>query len=307
MYGNLRQSDSRVQRVSPERIEMSSRQTRKVKKPRMLAYALKGDYGDIHHPTLPCKDPHRTPKPEENYISKSMTREKAWGEIKDGIPWRRRKFDFAIIPEDYCEGEGTLRQGQGKNRISLHKPRYLLLSKYGGIPARDVSIELIQQSRRILRYVNALIELRNNVEDMNKENFFHNDITDRNITYDEEKGKAFLIDFEHATHGPRKAASIRQRSNNSNANVDPDNEAMFVDNTIQYFVDSLKDMGINLPFRQEQQSPRSTQSSRTQSSRTQSSRTQSSRTQSSRTQSSRSQSSRSQSSRTKTFKRPHSI
>jgi hypothetical protein len=244
---------------------MSSRQTRKVKKPQLIAYARKGDYGDIHYPTLPCKDPGRTPKPKENYVSKSMSRAKVRQEIQQTSSWRKRNFDFTLVPEDYCEGEGTLREGHGKNRKSLEIPRYLLLSKYGGLSANEVSKDLIGQCNRIVRYMNALLELRNNVAQMNKENFFHNDITDRNITYDEEKGKAFLIDFEYADREPAKPSS-KNASNNSYKNFDPNDETVFIDNTIQYFSDSLKDIGILFKeMRTPSRSSRSTSSSRTRS------------------------------------------
>jgi hypothetical protein len=233
---------------------MSSRQTRKVKKPRMLAYGKVGEYGDIHYPTLPCKDPQRTPKPEENYVSKSMTRDKVRREIQETSAWRRRGFDFALVPEDYCEGEGTLHEGKGKNRKSLLKPRYLLISKYGGPTARDVSKELIEHGHRIIRYLKALVELRRNVQQMNKENFFHNDITDRNITYDESKGKAFLIDFEHADRNPKPLPSSLA-SNNSFHKIDLNDESYFIDNTINYFLDSLEDAGIIIKGMEE--SPRS--------------------------------------------------
>ncbi len=223
----------------------SGRQTRKQKKPRLLAYAAKGDYGDIHYPTLPCKDPERTPQPQEDYVSKSMTREAVRREIQQTSPWRRRGFNFTLVPEDYCEGEGTLRQGEGKSRRSLGVPRYLLISKYGGLPARTVSKDLIQQARRMTRYIKALVELRKNVQEMNKENFFHNDITDQNITYDEEKGKAFLIDFEYAGREPTKPPSSLP-SNNSYRNIELNDETQFVDNTIDYFLDTLDEVGITI-------------------------------------------------------------
>lgn len=224
---------------------MSSKKTRKLKKPRLLAYAQKGDYGDIHHPTLACKDPKRTPQPEEDYVSKSMTRSKALQEIRATSEWRKRNFDFTLIPQDFCEGEGTLREGQGKSRKSLQSSRYLLLSKYGGPTAREVSHELIDQAKRTVKYLNALVKLRQNVADMNKEHFFHNDITDRNITYDEEKGKAFLIDFEYADREVKHPSS-NLRSNNSSRNIDLNDETPLIDNTINYFIDSLKDIGLSV-------------------------------------------------------------
>jgi hypothetical protein len=244
---------------------MSSRQTRKLTKPRLLAYARQADYGDIHHPTLPCNDPKRTPQPEKDYISKSMTRRKAFQEIRETSAWRKRNFDFALVPEDYCEGEGTLREGRGKNRKSLEVPRYLLLSKYGGLPVNEVSKDLIAQGHRIVRYMNALVELRDNVAQMNKESFFHNDITDRNITYDEKKGKAFLIDFEHADREPAKPKS-NIASNNSYKNIDPNDESVLIQNNIEYFSGNLKDIGIFFnQIRTPSRSSRSTSSSRTRS------------------------------------------
>lgn len=257
MHGDVGQSDSYVQRVSSEGLGMSSRQTRKQKKPRMLAYAEKGYYGDIHYPTLPCKDPARTPKPEEDYVSKSMPRSQALGEVRATSEWRKRNFDFALVPEDICEGEGTLRIGKGKNRKSLHAPRYLLISKYGGTTVREFSKEMVEQSKRLIKFLDALLEIRDKIAAMNQENFYHNDITDLNITYDESKGKAFLIDFEHSDRDPMpKKAS--PKSNNSPSNLNLNDETYFVNNIIESFVDKLKEVGIVIPMKQP--TPRSSRS-----------------------------------------------
>lgn len=236
---------------------MSSQQTRKQKKPRILAYGEKGFYGDIHHPTLPCKDTRRTPKPEEDYISKSMSLSEALKEIRATSDWRKRKFEFALVPEDFCQGEGTLRIGKGKERKSLGTPRYLLLSKYGGTTAREFSKEMVNQAKRMINYLDALLELRNNIAEMNKEHFYHNDITDLNITYDEDKGKAYLIDFEHSDREPIPAKST-PKSNDSPLNLNLDDETYFINNIIEAFVDKLKDIGIVIPMKQA--TPRSSRS-----------------------------------------------
>lgn len=240
---------------------MSTKQTRKLKPPRMLAYAAKGYYGDIHYPTLPCKDPRRTPKPEENYVSKSMSRSTALQEIRDTSEWRKRNFDFALVPEDFCEGEGTLRIGKGKERKSLQDPRYLLISKYGGQTAREFSKEMVEQARRMIKYLDALLELRNKVAKMNEEEFYHNDITDLNVTYDEAKGKAFLIDFEHADREPPRISS--PKSNNSPVNLDLSSETSLLDNNIiGAFLDKLQDIGINIPMKKQTSSPTSSSRNR---------------------------------------------
>lgn len=257
MYGNLRQSDSHLQRVSSKRIGMSSRQTRKQKKPRMLAYAQKGYYGDIHYPTLPCKDPARTPKPEEDYVSKSMTRSDALKEVRATSDWRKRNFDFALVPEDFCEGEGTLRIGKGKERKSLRESRYLLISKYGGQTVREYSKEMLEQAKRIIQFFDALVDIREKIAAMNKENFYHNDITDLNITYDEAKKKAFLIDFEHSDRDPFPKKST-PKSDESPSNLNLNDETYFVNNIIETFVDKLKEIGIVIPM--QQPTPRSSRS-----------------------------------------------
>lgn len=221
-------------------------------------YGRRKGYGDIHHPTLPCKDPRRTPQPEEDYISKSMTRSRALYEIRATSDWRKRNFDFALIPEDFCEGEGTLREGKGKERKSLDEARYLLFSKYGGQTARDYTQEMIGQAKRIINYVDALIELRENVKGMNKENFYHNDITDLNITYNEAKGKAFLIDFEHADREPPTKSSAS--SNNSPISIDLSDETYFVERTIQTLLDRLHEIGVRIPMTQNKKTPRSSRS-----------------------------------------------
>lgn len=246
---------------------MSARQTRKQKKPRLLAYGEKGYYGDIHYPTLPCKEPSRTPKPEEDYISKSMSRSMALKEIRQTSDWRKRKFDFALVPEDFCEGEGTLRAGQGKDRRSLQDPRYLLISKYGGRTARDFTKEMVEQAHRMVKYLDALIELREKVAKMNEENFYHNDLTDLNITYDEAKGKAFLIDFEHADREPPRTPS--PKSTNSPTSLDFEDETYFIKNIIGSYLDKLREIGIIIPMTQKNspRSSRSTSSSRTRSTR----------------------------------------
>jgi hypothetical protein len=269
MHGKFRQSNPCLQRVPTinkihcwDLVGMSTKaKTRKVKNPRLLAYGEKAEYGDIHYPALPCADPARTPQPQEDYISKSMSRAHARREIQQTSAWRRRNFDFALVPEDYCEGEGTLREGKGKNRKSIMIPRYLLFSKYGGKTARDTTREMVYQAKRIIQYLDALIELREKVAEMNKENFYHNDITDLNITYDEEKRKAFLIDFEYADRSPPRTPS--PKSNNSPINIDLSDETYFINRTIDFLLDELKEAGITIPMKQS--SPRS---SRSRSSRT---------------------------------------
>lgn len=220
---------------------MSSRQTRKQKKPQLLAYGRAAGYGDIHYPTLPCKESHRTPQPPEDYISKSMSRSEALAEIRKTSPLRQRKFDFVIVPEEFCEGEGKLRVGKGSNRTSLSQNRYLLISKYGGKTVRQTSHELIQQAKRITKYLRALYTLRDNVALMNKENYYHRDITDANMTYDEEKGKAFLIDFEHTDRSPVKNSP---RSSGSTNLRNSNDETQFVENAIFYLEDELQTLGL---------------------------------------------------------------
>jgi len=229
----------------------------------MLAYGKSGYYGDIHYPTLPCKDPKRTPQPEKDYVSKSMSRSTALQEIRETSAWRKRNFDFALVPEDFCEGEGTLRIGQGKDRKSLQDPRYLLISKYGGQTVREFTHEMVEQAGRMIKYLEALIELRNKVTKMNEEEFYHNDITDLNVTYDEAKGKAFLIDFERADREPPSTPN----SNNSPVNLDLSSETNLIDNNIiGVFLDRLSAIGVMIPMNQPKpRSSRSTSSSRTRS------------------------------------------
>jgi hypothetical protein len=263
MHGKFRQSNPCLQRVSSkQRIGMSSRtKTLKVKRPQLLAYGRQSGYGDIHYPTLSCKEERRTPKPVEDYISKSMGRSEALREVQRTSALRQRKFDFVIVPEEFCEGEGNLRAGKGSERKNLQRPRFLLISKYGGKTVRETTYEMLKQASRIYEYRKALYELRDNVEKMNKENFFHRDITDANMTYNETEGKAYLIDFEHTDRTPTVNSPS---SNNSPMNLDPDDEKQFVNNAIAYFEDGLDSMGLL----QTVKTPSSSRSSKKSSSRT---------------------------------------
>jgi hypothetical protein len=49
--------------------------------------------------------------------------------------------------------------------------------------------------------IESLYELQYHVEEMNKRDFYHNDISHDNIVYDKTKHKARLVDFERAGFG----------------------------------------------------------------------------------------------------------
>jgi hypothetical protein len=226
---------------------MSSKsKTQKAKRPKLLAYGRRAGYGDIHYPTLPCKEASRTPTPIENYISKSMSRSEGLQELRKTSPLRQRGFDFVIIPEEFCEGEGKLREGKGSTRKNLQQSRFLLISKYGGKTVRETTYEMLKQANRINTYRQALYELRENVRKMNKEKYFHRDITDTNMTYKENEGKAYLIDFEHTDRTPTGSLPS---NNNSPINIDPDDETQFVDNAIAFFEDGLEALNLLRPFK----------------------------------------------------------
>ncbi len=212
----------------------------------MLRYGNeKSGMGDVHHPSLECEDPSRGAYPLEDYVSKTVGRTAALAEVRKVGPLSRMNYDFISVPEHMCEGKGVVRIGKGKSRTATRQKRYLLIAPYAGKTVRQMTREMIEQAERLARYIRALKELRENVRKMNKDDYFHNDLTDLNMTYREDLEKAFLIDFEHVDRervSPQKSSQSTSRSNIHNNNErDPNDESYFVDVSLGFLLSEIQD------------------------------------------------------------------
>lgn len=142
-----------------------------------------GRKGISYYPALPCKNP--TEQPPGKLVSKVTTREEARSEFMRTRILREKNYDFTSHPIDVCKGIGQNNWGE----------RWLLFSKYGGVTASQLQTSFRREFQRFIRFRDAIKHLRFQVQQMNQDGIFHNDITLQNITYNEAEGKAYLIDF----------------------------------------------------------------------------------------------------------------
>ncbi len=156
-----------------------------------------GRKGITYYPALPCANPQE--QPSGNLVSKVTDREEARSEFMRTRILRQKNYDFTCHPIEACKGIGKNSRGE----------RWLLFSKYGGIPASQVQSSLRRELQRFIHFKDALKTLRFQVQEMNKDGIFHNDITLQNITYDDTTGKASLIDFGDMTQ--KKAGGTDQK------------------------------------------------------------------------------------------------
>jgi hypothetical protein len=156
-----------------------------------------GRKGITYYPALSCANPQE--QPSGNLVSKVTDREEARREFMKTRILRQKNYDFTCHPLEACKGIGKNNRGD----------RWLLFSKYGGIPASQVQTSLRRELQRFIRFKDALKALRFQVQQMNADGIFHNDITLQNITYDDTTGKASLIDFGDMTQ--KKAGGNDQK------------------------------------------------------------------------------------------------
>ena len=142
-----------------------------------------GRKGITYYPALPCAN--RNEQPSGNVVSKVTTREEARSEFLKTRILRKKNYDFTCHPIEACKGMGQNNKGE----------RWLLFSNYGGIPIAQVQSNFRRQFLQFQKFKEAIKQLRLEVQQMNADGIFHNDITVQNITYDEATGKAYLIDF----------------------------------------------------------------------------------------------------------------
>ncbi len=216
----------------------------RTRKAQILRYGQeKSGYGDVHHPSLECAEKSRGAYPLEDYVSKTMDRSVALREMRKLSAIKQMGYDFISVPDHMCEGEGKMRIGKGKERRATDQQRYLMIAPYAGKTVREYTREMLGQAERLAAYIYALKELRKNVKKMNDDNFFHNDLTDLNMTYREDLKKAFLIDFEHVDR--ERAVPTERSSSNSPSSLndrDPNDETYFVEQSIDYLMLNLKEI-----------------------------------------------------------------
>ena len=148
-----------------------------------------GRKGISYYPGLPCANSNEQPK--GNLVSKVTSREEARREFFKTRILRKKDYDFTCHPIEACKGIGENTKGE----------RWLLFSKYGGVPAGQLQSNFRKDFERFITFKDAIKRLRLQVQEMNADGIFHNDITMQNITYDEATGKAYLIDFGEMTQG----------------------------------------------------------------------------------------------------------
>ena len=173
---------------------MNRRRTRRTKR-KGAGKIGEGMTGKVYYPALECDDPSKQPKGD--YVSKSMVPAKAQAEFDKTERLRTLAPKYAIYPEVICDSKGTS----------------LLFSKYGGFNLADyhTNMEQVYYGKRlkwapepvpvkkdeVKRIAMALLELAKDIDFMNKEGLYHNDVSMDNIVFNPATNKAYLIDFEH--------------------------------------------------------------------------------------------------------------
>jgi thiamine kinase-like enzyme len=163
-----------------------------------------GISGIVYYPSL-CEEY------EGDYVSKLTTSVIAEKELQFATIIQTYIPEGAIYVEHVCKSPIT-KELKGLVYDTL------ALSKYGGVSidtymAKDleylyyyfekykhlVTPNKIREAEELLH---ALEELREQIMAMNARGFFHNDISQENIVYNETTKKAYLIDFERAGYEP---------------------------------------------------------------------------------------------------------
>jgi hypothetical protein len=158
-----------------------------------------GMSGRVYYPALECDDPSKQPKGD--YVSKVMKPDAAQAEFTKTEPLRKLGPSYAIYPEAMCARKGNS----------------MLFSKFGGFNLADYFTNLEQVYEGSLDWapqavpvnkdelnsiVRGLQELSADIDEMNKEGLYHNDVSMDNIVFNPSTKKVYLIDFERMTLTP---------------------------------------------------------------------------------------------------------
>jgi serine/threonine protein kinase len=176
----------------------------------METYTVIGEglSGIVYYPALPCKDKTSNFN-STGFVSKLTTRKNAEQELANASEINRTIPTHAIFATHICESHFQI---VTKSKKVLDT---LVFSKYGGIEITlyqtemekyAYSSKLSSEDKRnatnklplYRNILNALQELREQVEQMNNKHFFHNDISYDNIVYSIDTNQAYLIDFERS-------------------------------------------------------------------------------------------------------------
>jgi len=163
----------------------------------------RGISGIVYYPSL-CEY-------EGDYVSKLTTSAIAEKELQFASIIQRYIPNGAIYVEHLCKSP-IIEEVKGLTYDTL------ALSKYGGVSIETYianDLEYIyyyfeahkhkitpEKLRNAEELLHALEELRDQIIVMNESGFFHNDISQENIVYNEKTKKAYLIDFERAGYEP---------------------------------------------------------------------------------------------------------
>lgn len=150
----------------------------------------KGKSGTAYYPALPCQEPY--PQPVGNLVSKVLPNMKhATNDFSISKMILERGYDFVCPTVDACR----------KKPDNPYNRSWLVFSRYCGVPLKKAAETIIENNSlsEYMHFMNALLVLRTNIQQMNNDFVYHNDIADGNIVYDFETKKAYLIDFERAS------------------------------------------------------------------------------------------------------------
>jgi hypothetical protein len=155
-----------------------------------------GKSGVVHYPALDCFDPAQ--QPLGNVVSKVVpTMKNAMADYRISKKIREKGYDFICPTIDACRKKPT----------NITNSSWLVFSQHCGIPLRAATNEIRKQVEDIntpnftdfYAFLDALDLLRENIQKMNNDFIYHNDITMDNILYNSSIKKAYLIDFERAS------------------------------------------------------------------------------------------------------------
>jgi serine/threonine protein kinase len=152
----------------------------------------KGKSGTAYYPALNCSDPSQQPKGD--LVSKVLSNTKhATNDFRISRLILEKGYDFVCPTVDACR----------KKPDNPYNRSWLVFSLYCGVPLKKAAETIIENNSlsEYMHFINALQVLRSNIQKMNNDFVYHNDIASSNIVYDFTTKKAFLIDFERASVG----------------------------------------------------------------------------------------------------------
>ena len=141
----------------------------------------------VEYPALPCKD-NRYIAP--NLVSKQTSEKVAYEEYNTVKDWPKDAYPHLLFPTMVCEGQND----------------YQIYSPYAKGVSLGTYLKKKLTSEDLMRLLEALEELSDEVYRFNADGYRHNDVHEQNVMYDATSKTAVLIDFGLAsrTRSPRR-------------------------------------------------------------------------------------------------------